>query len=319
MLFKSISPFLINSGKKSRVQSILNVLCFHRVLGEADLFRPQCPNVTQFRQKLRVYKQFAEFLPLKEAVEAVLIHKRPGLFAAVTFDDGYKDNVSVALPILTAEGIRPTFFIASGFVGGEMMFNDLIDESIRTTNSPTLRLEEFFKYPLDLGGFPQKIQAAETVNQTIKYLSPDKRDLVAKHVAKLLGYTKNADLILSRRELADASTKACDLGGHTHRHLIASTVSNELFSSDVKINRDLLEEITQRPVSMFAYPNGKASRDFNLGHERIVEESGYTYAFSTEQRLIFSNDSPFALPRFSPWSENKWMILRQVIQGIRNV
>lgn len=294
------------------------MLCFHRVLKEKDPFRPQCPDVSQFRQKLRAYKKFAVFLPLDEAVEAVLVHGRPGLFAAVTFDDGYKDNVSVALPILAEEGVRPTFFIASSFVSGEMMFNDLVDEAIRTTSAPTLKLEEFLNEPLGLGDLASKIQAAEIVNQKIKYLLPDERDHAARKVAQLLGFRSKDNLILSRSELAFAASQACDLGGHTHRHAIAATVTNEMFANEVKTNKDFIEDITQKPVKTFAYPNGKVGRDFDESHERIIENSGYHYAFSTEQRFVSPTSSRFSLPRFSPWSENKWMILRQVLQGIRN-
>ena len=50
---------------------------------------------------------------------------------SITFDDGYRDNHDIALPILLQLGLPATFFVATGFLDGGRMFNDTVIEAVR--------------------------------------------------------------------------------------------------------------------------------------------------------------------------------------------
>src|SRR6185295_2112486 len=87
-------------------------------------------------------------LPLSEAVERLRQGTLPGRAACVTFDDGYADNAEVALPILRRHGLCATFFVATGFLDGGIMFNDRVIEAVRGAPGAQLDLT-----PLGLGRF----------------------------------------------------------------------------------------------------------------------------------------------------------------------
>ena len=85
-------------------------------------------------------------IPLDVAVDALKTGKLPARAAAITFDDGYADNRSIALPILKQHGLSATFFIATGYLNGGRMWNDTIIEAIRRSEAKKLeigRIKEF--------------------------------------------------------------------------------------------------------------------------------------------------------------------------------
>ena len=72
-----------------------------------------------FEQQVRLLRRFATVVPLRSAL-ADLAEGRPlpRRAVALTFDDGYLDNVTVAAPVLHAAGLPATFFLVPGFLSG---------------------------------------------------------------------------------------------------------------------------------------------------------------------------------------------------------
>src|ERR1044071_7430526 len=68
---------------------------------------------------------------------------------SITFDDGYADNYNVAAPILLRLGLAATFFVATGFLDGGCMFNDVVIEALRCAGGAELDLDD-----LGLGRHP---------------------------------------------------------------------------------------------------------------------------------------------------------------------
>jgi peptidoglycan/xylan/chitin deacetylase (PgdA/CDA1 family) len=61
----------------------------------------------------------------------------------ITFDDGYADNVEVALPILLRYEIAADFFVSTGFLDGGRMWNDTVIEAFRATPLDRVDLGDF--------------------------------------------------------------------------------------------------------------------------------------------------------------------------------
>ena len=89
------------------------------------------------------------------------------------------------------------------------------------------------------------------------------------------------------------------IGGHTHTHPILAELSAEAASENITRNLRELEQVCGSPPAAFAYPNGRPGRDFTERDSRIVENTGYRLAVSTEWSLASPASSRFALPRVS--------------------
>lgn len=108
----------------------LSVLVYHRVLNAPDSIYAGDVDAATFRWQMGLVKEYLNPLPLPEAVERLAQGTLPPRAVSITFDDGYADNHALALPILQDLGLHATFFIATDFLNGGIMFNDAIAESV---------------------------------------------------------------------------------------------------------------------------------------------------------------------------------------------
>jgi peptidoglycan/xylan/chitin deacetylase (PgdA/CDA1 family) len=290
----------------ARGKSVLLVLTFHRVLAQVDPMHLSWPSAQQFRNRIQWLKKVSNVLPLTDALETVFHLRTPGVFSAVTFDDGYLDNHEIALPILEDEGVAATFFVSTAFLSGGQMFNDTIRQTIRSVNSDQIAFPELNLDYLPLNTIKQRSHAAWRVNQVLKYLPPDERDERALRIAAKYGAQLTDNLMMGESQLIDLTVRGMSVGSHSHRHLIPTTVSEKEFQDDVAQSKSSLESILNSKIDLFAYPNGKPSLDFDQRHIPLLKELGFASAFSTENAAISHRNDLFQLPRFVPWSSNSF-------------
>ena len=124
----------------------LTILIFHRVHAQPDDFFPQEMHAAAFRKRMIWVRTWFNVLALDEAVSGLARGSLPARALAITFDDGYADNYTVAWPILRELGLHATFFVAAAFLDGGRMWNDTLAETIRRVDVPSLDLSA-----LDLG------------------------------------------------------------------------------------------------------------------------------------------------------------------------
>ncbi len=109
----------------------LSILIFHRVLPERDPLFPGEPTAAEFDALLDHLKRRFSVLPLAEGISASMITRFPRPALAMTFDDGYADNLAVAAPLLRKHGIPATLFVATGYLDGGVMWNDVVIAAFR--------------------------------------------------------------------------------------------------------------------------------------------------------------------------------------------
>src|SRR5690349_18308208 len=123
--------FDIASGGKRDAR--LSILIFHRVHAATDPLFPGEPDARSFDSLLAHIASRFRVMPLAQAARALREGTLPSRALAITFDDGYADNLAVAAPILRRHGMSATVFVASGYLDGGWMFNDIVIEAVRAT------------------------------------------------------------------------------------------------------------------------------------------------------------------------------------------
>ena len=101
------------------------ILMYHRVA--ADPIDPWALAVmpSHFAEQVEVLRSTRLPLPLEEFVRRLEADKLPDNAVAVTFDDGYLDNLTNAKPLLSAAGVPATVFIATSYLGEQFWWDEL--------------------------------------------------------------------------------------------------------------------------------------------------------------------------------------------------
>jgi peptidoglycan/xylan/chitin deacetylase (PgdA/CDA1 family) len=87
------------------------VLLYHRVASPAEDPLRLCVSPANFREQVAVLTEELEIVPMA----ALAAERRPGT-VAITFDDGYLDNLTAALPVVAEAGASMTLFATTGRV-----------------------------------------------------------------------------------------------------------------------------------------------------------------------------------------------------------
>lgn len=107
------------------------------------------------------------------------------------------------------------------------------------------------------------------------------------------------EALLAPDELrAVADRPLCEVGGHTVRHPILARGDREEQQAEIADNRDRLQEWTGRPVTAFAYPNGRPGQDYTAGTVELVRQAGYDFAFTTRHGFALPGEPPLERSRF---------------------
>ena len=295
----------------------LSVMIFHRVLAAADPLLPSEPTAAQFEALLKHLGSRFSVLPLIQAVRRLYDDTLPAGSLAITFDDGYADNLSVAAPILHRVGMPATVFVATAYLDGGCMFNDRVREAVRATPLDRLDLTAEGLGVHSLASIEDRRAAVEAIIGAIKYVPAPDRDAKAQSVVDAARVRVRSDLMLERRALPKLFDFGLDVGAHTVRHpILANTTPTDAWREISDSKRDL-EALTGRPVPLFAYPNGVPGKDYMPDHVRMVREAGFDAACTTSAGAASAADDRFQLPRFTPWSRRPTRFDLQMLRNLR--
>lgn len=297
MLWPFISRRLAPGGRGGK----LSIFIFHRVLPAADPLLPFEPSAEQFGWMVRFIARTYDVLPLGEAARRLRAGTLPPAAAAITFDDGYADNLLVAWPILQRYGVPATFFIATGFLDGGRMWNDDVIEAFRHVRAESLDLGEFGLGVHRLTDAASRVRGYEAALGRLKYFEHDRRTEIAREIARRCAVPAAADLMMTRRQLRQLHGEGAEIGGHTRTHPILEGMDDAAALAEIVSGKQELEALLETRLHVFAYPNGSPGRDYSARHAEMARQAGFDAAVSTRQACATGAADPFQLPRFTPW------------------
>jgi peptidoglycan/xylan/chitin deacetylase (PgdA/CDA1 family) len=292
----------------------LAILIFHRVLPRQDPLLPDEPDARRFAAVLDLLQAEFRVLPLREAVHHLASSSLPSRSVSITFDDGYANNCEVALPLLAERQLPATVFVANGFLNGGIMFNDLVIESVR--NAP----KELDLGSLGLGQFAltndqARQKAATEIIGALKYLSPKERYTLAEDLARLTGVTPPTDLMMTDEQVVRLHAAGIEIGAHTVSHPILSRVDAETARTELLQSKRDLSDLTGRPVTALAYPNGAPERDYGSVHARLARDCGFEMALSTAWGTATASADVYQLPRIAPWDRGAFRFGARIVRA----
>lgn len=286
----------------------LCVVNYHRILAGPDPMLESEPDVATFRWQMALLARCFNVLPLSAALAALDAGKLPPRALSITFDDGYRSVHDLALPVLREFGLPATVFVTSGHIGDRDMWNDCIIEAVQHLPAGQLDLRH-----LDMGSYSlhtldaRKATLAE-LTESSKYLPPTARLALVDSLSAMVGEGAGAHgLMLTAEMILNLDRHGIEIGAHTVSHPILTSLNDDEARREIVAGKEQLEAMLGKPVRLFAYPNGKAGKDFDARHAAMAREAGFVAAFTTEPGPITKHGNRYALARSRPWDQTPLM------------
>lgn len=294
------------------------ILMYHRVADvRVDPWR-LAVSPGNFREHLTVLDRHFEVIPLSRVLDAS--DGRPRV--AITFDDGYVDNL-LAARVVAERGLFATFFVVTGLIERPIGYwwdelDRILLGSPRIPSRLDLRLEHvnlgvsFDDGSVELGDADRAWKAdqePQTARQrayrdaygALRELDHGGREDVLDALARWAGTRRSLDeerRPLSRDELVElAALPGVEIGAHTVSHPVLSRLSAVEQWEEIAGSKRMLENVLGSPVLSFAYPHG-ASSDYTRETAGIAAAAGFDRACAAVGGRVCQPASRFELPRF---------------------
>ncbi|SMO50649.1 Polysaccharide deacetylase [Saccharicrinis carchari] len=244
-----------------------------------------------------------DIVSLDEFYERITSKNKTKRFVTFTFDDGYLDNLTHALPVFEKFNAPFSVFVCTGYVDKTAFLWWYLLEEIMLKQDHiqfSFRNKDFvFKTKTNE---EKRIAFAKIKTMILECNNLKDYNMLMEHILKNSGlkhYDLNDKLIMTQtqtKKLGDHPLVT--LGAHTLHHLALRKLSEEEVYTEIKGSVERLKEITGKPVEYFAYPYGTSieagRREFS-----IAEKCGLKMAFTTEKKNISRKQSNnlFSIPR----------------------
>lgn len=277
---------MLRAWHRTRRPHIL-VLAYHRVTPDAEMGDCAYPAMhvaeRTFRRQLQALRQLYRIVPMQE-LRALLGGTQPltESVAVVTFDDGYRDNYRVALPILIEEEVPATFFVSLDFVDkAEPFWFDRLAHAVRRgdTNLPA-NLPAPLRQALEAPG-----STVERVRRAAAYLKtlPD-----AERSATIAALGPANDEVpagaepMTWDEVRSLQAAGMRVGAHGVRHGILTRMQPAEVRREIETSVAAIATQVGAPVTEFAYPNG----DADTVVAECAREAGIDLAFTMAAHAV---------------------------------
>ena len=286
------------------------ILVYHRIVDNGSKYLNKGAavhhHIKDFKREIMYFKRHFQILSMDEVVNHIKLGRgfeRPSI--AITFDDGYLDNYTLAYPVMKKDGVPATIYLTTGLVGTP---DGIWTEQIGTAFLETKKDQFNFSALLGDRTIPittkeEKEQANTKVSETLKLIPDDeRRELIRELFEKLevgdkFGKYVGERMMLNWDEVQEMRKDGMTMGSHSHTHPILSQMPIQKAKSEILNSKKVVENNINMIVKHFSFPNGR-EEDFSEELRDYCREIGFESVCSVVYGPYdASKKDPFALKR----------------------
>ena len=286
------------------------ILLYHRIADDPIDHWKIAVSPTNFEEHLCVLRRTRHPLPLAEFVRSLITGSLRRDAVALTFDDGYVDNLVAGKPRLAASDVPATVFLATGHVDRpEAFWWDELASFILLETGPqrfevmiggkSMRFD--FSAPGDgyarAASLSMRRKALSSLRQALRLLDDEERRRIMVKLRSVFG--KRDHRVNLGRAMTGAEVRALvtdglvTIGAHTVTHPVLPALGAAACHREITESKIACETLIRAPVTAFAYPYG----DFDAKAREAVKTAGFAFACSTRHGFVVATSDIFALPR----------------------
>lgn len=318
------------------------VFCYHRVIPEEIAKEELCHRALYvtpetFENHVKWMKKNGAIIGLDE----FMADTRQRRFM-VTFDDGWKDNLTYALPILKKYNATATIFITTRNIDhGELFWPEELGIQISTSlrvctrdyvlSSLTTQIRRVInKYKLEEiisfnNNSTDLYYLLDRMIECLKMIPDSSRDNIISSLYVKLNISpkyEGSELLLNWDDISFLSDEGISFGSHTHTHALLDRIDNKTIDTELSRSKKILEQKIGKEINAFSYPNGYFQNQYI---QKSLSQNGYKFAFTLE-RSPLNFDNPFLIPRCLVYEDIAFsmdryymkLLMRSIFSGFAN-
>lgn len=287
---KILASFLNATGIAPALRHVkswtgLLVLNYHRIGdGRRSMFDRGLWSASEaeFDSQVGFLKKHFDVISADEISDA--LQARRGQSVLLTFDDGYRDNYELAVPILRRHRVSALFFLTTGFLDdGRLAWWDDIAWMVRNSRLKSLPPSRWISQSLDLSETHRESSIKKLLT-AYKFLPGSSTADFMDYLSATLGSERCPlpvvpEIWLTWDRVREMRAVGMSIGAHSATHPVLSRLSPDQQLWEIRHSLTRVREELGEATRWFSYPVGKPNC-FDAHTKRHVSDSGVTHAFS---------------------------------------
>lgn len=303
----------------------IKVFLFHRVSPQRDsLWDPISPE--RFDSMIKYISKKHHIVSLEDHIlgknESKTIQKQ---LASVVFDDGYKDFLNYALPVLKKYNCPASMYVVTNCVTNQTPpWTYTLDYHFLNSKKLTIQLDpDLLPGDLRIKTFndrASKLKFAKAFKPYLKKIKNSQRLLLLEQILSSMDdVTVPSNLIMNWDELREIKNEGIEIGSHSVTHpLLAELESKSELINEIKNSGTAIEKNLGHFPRTLSYPIGS----YNELVKQTAKECGYQLGLAVNQKFYDNSvDDLFEIPRVELYNQNfitTNLRIRGVIPKIKN-
>jgi len=227
--------------------------------------------------------------------------------ATIMFDDGYKDNIEFAAPILEKYNCKASFYIVTDCIEKNIpTWTHILEHTFQHTRTKSIDLNfNFLPSDLRISSLENKAERVAYIKKLkpiLKTVSHQQRNMVIDRVVETFRDVDLPRIMMDWQDIIRLNNLGHYIGSHTVSHCMLGTMTDENeIINELTVSGAMIKKHLNYFPKTISYPIGS----YNQATIKLSQEAGYTIGLAVGQKQYNpAVDGIFEIPRIELYNES---------------
>lgn len=294
---------------------------FHRVNPQRDpLWDPM--DIKLFEKVIKYISEKYEVILFEDLAFDKKLMSNKNRFATIMFDDGYKDNIEFALPILEKYKVKASFYVVTNSIEKNIpTWTHILEHSFQYTKKSKIELPfEFLTQEYQEGNFENKedrLNFVSGLKPYLKTIAHKKRESVISAIISVFNDVEMPKLMMNWDDVKTLKSLGHYVGSHTVTHSMLGTMESEedIERELLKSGNKIKSELGYFPLTI-SYPVGS----YDERTKRLSQKVGYKIGLAVKQDTFNpKKEDLFEVSRIELYNESWLKTKMRISNSLENI